>query len=50
MNQKCCINGCRKYGEPEEGFDFFACPSCLEKLERELKIEWVKKYLAYSNN
>ena len=30
--QKCTFIGCENRGVPQEGFDFFACEACLEKL------------------
>jgi hypothetical protein len=34
MIQKCCFKGCERRGEPQQGFDFYACKECLTELER----------------
>lgn len=31
--KKCCFKGCEAVGRPQEGFDFYACSGCLERLE-----------------
>lgn len=32
--EKCTFEGCARTGEPQEGFDFYACAECLTELER----------------
>lgn len=39
MIEQCCIKGCENRGEPEEGFEFFMCESCMEELMRLLNME-----------
>ena len=29
----CCFKGCERRGKPAKGFDFYACPECLDALE-----------------
>jgi hypothetical protein len=29
----CCFKGCDERGKPQDGFDFFACDSCLTTME-----------------
>jgi hypothetical protein len=37
MMQKCCFKDCERRGEPQKGFEFYACEECLTKLESEIK-------------
>ena len=32
--QRCCFKDCKHEGFPAKGFDFYACPDCLDELER----------------
>lgn len=32
MKKKCCFEGCEKRGVPEPGYDFYACPECLDRM------------------
>ena len=41
--QKCNFVGCEAMGEPIEGYDFFACESCMEELDRCCQVEYSKK-------
>jgi hypothetical protein len=40
--QKCCFIGCNYYGVPDEGFDFFMCAECGDRLEQLLWLEHAK--------
>jgi hypothetical protein len=41
--QKCTFKGCDATGEPNEGFDFYACEPCLDELERLIEVEGRKQ-------
>ena len=40
---RCTFAGCEQAGVPEDGYDFFVCEACCEKLESSLIAEYEKR-------
>ncbi len=49
-DRKCCFKGCTNQGVPRNGYNFFACDACLDKLERCLQFEYLKRIQRHLNN
>lgn len=56
MKRRCCFldpvtsKRCENTGEPDEGYDFYSCDGCLEKLERIMEETYFKKQMRHLNN
>ncbi len=48
--QKCICKDCTNRGTPTDGFAFFACNDCLEKLSECLELEYRKRIQRHYNN